>query len=95
VPCAERSGLAALPSEPIDVPGELFEGLPALADQRFELKVTGVFRYTDTWPVAAHLVATSQVDLASLITGRFDLDHAEEALNAYRTPGSLKVMVRP
>jgi L-iditol 2-dehydrogenase len=56
--------------------------------------VTGVFRYTDTWPVAAHLVTTEQVDLSSLITSRFDLGHAEDALNADRTPGSLKAVVQ-
>jgi L-iditol 2-dehydrogenase len=69
--------------------------LPIPVIQNRELTVTGVFRYTDTWPVAAHLAATGQVDLASLVTGRFDLDHAEDALNADLTPGSLKAVVRP
>jgi L-iditol 2-dehydrogenase len=68
--------------------------LPIPVIQNRELKVTGVFRYTDTWPVATHLAATQQVDLASLVTGRFDLDHAEDALNADLTPGSLKAVVR-
>jgi L-iditol 2-dehydrogenase len=68
--------------------------LPIPVIQNRELTVTGVFRYTDTWPVAAHLAATKQVDLASLVTGRFDLDHAEDALNAGLTPGSLKSMVQ-
>jgi L-iditol 2-dehydrogenase len=69
--------------------------LPIPVIQNRELTVTGVFRYTHTWPVATHLAASGQVDLESLVTGRFDLDHAEDALNADRTPGSLKVMVRP
>jgi L-iditol 2-dehydrogenase len=68
--------------------------LPIPVIQNRELKVTGVFRYTDTWPIAAHLTATKQVDLASLVTGRYDLDHAEDALNADLTPGTLKVMVQ-
>jgi L-iditol 2-dehydrogenase len=68
--------------------------LPVSVIQNRELKVTGVFRYTDTWPLAAHLAATKQVDLASLVTGIFDLDHAEDALNADRIPGSLKSIVR-
>jgi L-iditol 2-dehydrogenase len=42
---------------------------------------------------ASVLVATGPVDVALLITGRFDLDHAEEALNADLTPGSLKAAV--
>jgi L-iditol 2-dehydrogenase len=69
--------------------------LPVQVIQNRELTLTGVFRYTGTWPVAAHLAASGQVDLASLVTGRFDLDHAEDALNADRTPGSLKAVVQP
>jgi L-iditol 2-dehydrogenase len=68
--------------------------LPIPVIQNRELTVTGVFRYTGTWPVAAQLAATGQVDLASLVTGRFDLDHVEDALNADQTAGSLKAVVR-
>ena len=68
--------------------------LPIPVIQARELKVTGVFRYTDTWPVAAQLAASGQVDLDSLITHSFDLDHVDEALNADRLPGALKAMVR-
>jgi L-iditol 2-dehydrogenase len=68
--------------------------LPITLIQTRELNVTGVFRYTDTWPTAAHLAATKQVDLASLVTAHFDLEHAEDALNADLSPGSLKAVVR-
>ncbi|MGV9293910.1 NAD(P)-dependent alcohol dehydrogenase [Amycolatopsis sp. NPDC003676] len=68
--------------------------LPIPVIQNRELNVTGVFRYTGTWPVAAQLVASGQADLASLVTGVFDLDRAEDALNADLTPGSLKAVVR-
>jgi L-iditol 2-dehydrogenase len=67
--------------------------LPIPVIQNRELTVTGVFRYTGTWPIAAHLTATGQVDLESLVTGRFDLEHAEDALNADLTPGALKTVV--
>lgn len=67
--------------------------MPIPIIQTRELKVTGIFRYTDTWPVAAYLAATEQVDLASMITGRFDLDHVEDALNADCDPSSLKPIV--
>jgi L-iditol 2-dehydrogenase len=67
--------------------------LPVSVIQAREINVTGVFRYTDTWPTAAHLAASQQVDLASLVTGRFDLENAEEALNADLTAGSLKAVV--
>ena len=69
--------------------------LPIPVIQNRELVVTGVFRYTGTWPVAAHLVGTGQVNLDPLITARFDLDHVADALTADRTPGALKAVVRP
>jgi L-iditol 2-dehydrogenase len=67
--------------------------LPIPVIQSRELIITGVFRYTDTWPVAAQLVASGQVDLDSLVTARFSLEDAEKALNADKTPGSLKTIV--
>lgn len=69
--------------------------LPIEHIQNLEINVTGVFRYTDTWPAAIHLVATGQVDLDSLVTGKFDLDHAAEALEADLDPDSLKAIVYP
>jgi L-iditol 2-dehydrogenase len=67
--------------------------LPIPVIQNRELVVTGVFRYTDTWPTAAELVASGQVNLDDLVTGRFGLDDVDKALDADRTPGSLKTMV--
>lgn len=69
--------------------------LPIEHIQNLEITVTGIFRYTDTWPAAIHLVASGQVDLDSLVTGRFDLDHAAEALDSDTDPASLKSIVYP
>ena len=69
--------------------------MPIPLIQKRELSITGVFRYTDTWPTAAHLVASGQVDLDRLVTGRFSLDDTEKALNADQTLGSLKSIVVP
>ncbi|MCU1424144.1 MAG: NAD(P)-dependent alcohol dehydrogenase [Microbacteriaceae bacterium] len=69
--------------------------LPVEHIQNLEISVTGIFRYTDTWPVAIHLVASGQVDLDALVTGEFDLDHVREALESDRDPSSLKSIVRP
>ena len=63
--------------------------------QNLEINVTGIFRYTDTWPLAIQLVASGQVDLDSLVTGRFDLDHTAEALDSDRDPANLKSVVFP
>jgi L-iditol 2-dehydrogenase len=69
--------------------------LPIEHIQNLEITVTGIFRYADTWPAAIHLVATGQVDLDALVTGKFDLEHAAEALEADLDPASLKAVVYP
>ncbi len=69
--------------------------LPIEHIQNLEISVTGIFRYTDTWPAAIHMVASGQVDLDSLVTGRFDLDHVEDALESDLDPQSLKSVVYP
>lgn len=69
--------------------------LPVSVIQDREISVTGIFRYTNTWPLAIHLVASGQVDVDSLVTGRFDLDHVAQALDSDRDPDSLKSIVMP
>ena len=69
--------------------------LPLPLLQRRELNVTGTFRYAGTWPLALHLAASGQVDLDGLVSARFDLAHAEDALTADAAPGFLKAIVRP
>jgi L-iditol 2-dehydrogenase len=69
--------------------------LPVSVIQDREISVTGIFRYTNTWPLAIHLVASGQVDVDSLVTGRFDLDHVQQALESDRDPDSLKSVVMP
>jgi L-iditol 2-dehydrogenase len=69
--------------------------LPIPVIQNRELTITGVFRYTDTWPTATGLVASGQVDLDSLVTARFGLDDVDKALDADQNPGSLKTKVVP
>ncbi|KWX22400.1 sorbitol dehydrogenase [Mycolicibacterium wolinskyi] len=69
--------------------------LPVGYIQNWEITVTGVFRYTDTWPAAIHLVSSGAVDLDALVTGRYDLDHVAEALDSDTDPASLKSIVNP
>ncbi|GAB3275369.1 NAD(P)-dependent alcohol dehydrogenase [Sinomonas notoginsengisoli] len=69
--------------------------LPVSFIQNREIWLSGVFRYTNTWPLAIQLVADGKVDLDVLVTGRFGLDQAEDALNAGRQPGQLKAVVYP
>ncbi|WP_072804900.1 NAD(P)-dependent alcohol dehydrogenase [Rhodococcoides yunnanense] len=69
--------------------------LPISLIQNRELVLTGVFRYANTWPIARELVTAGLVDLDSMVTSRFGLDGVEDALNADRTPGSIKAVVIP
>ncbi len=69
--------------------------LPISLIQNRELVLTGVFRYANTWPIARELVLSGRVDLDAMVTGRFDLAHVEDALNADALPGSIKAVVIP
>jgi L-iditol 2-dehydrogenase len=69
--------------------------LPIGYIQNMEITVTGVFRYTDTWPAAIHLAASGAVDLDAMVTGRFDLEHVKDALDSDTDPASLKSIVVP
>ena len=41
------------------------------------------------------MVASGQVNLDSLVTGRFDLERADQALESDQDPNSLKSVVYP
>lgn len=60
-----------------------------------ELTVTGIFRYTRTWPIARALVESGQVDLDSLVTHVYGLEQVEEALAADGADDGLKRIIRP
>ncbi len=58
-----------------------------------ELTVTGIFRYTNTWPIARDFLVRGLVDLDSLVTHRYGIEQVEEALTA--EGDALKRIVRP
>ncbi|MGA5463407.1 NAD(P)-dependent alcohol dehydrogenase [Mycobacterium sp. NPDC050041] len=67
--------------------------LPTQVIQNRELMLTGVFRYANTWPTAIALIESKRVDLDAMVTARFPLERAAEALDSDRTPGSVKAVV--
>lgn len=69
--------------------------LPVSRIQSREIEVEGVFRYANTWPLAIQLASSDRVDLDSLVTSTFDLDHTEDALRSASSPETLKAVVRP
>ena len=69
--------------------------LPVSYIQNREIWLSGVFRYTNTWPLAVQLLANGKVDLDVLVTGKFALSESEEALKAGKQAGQLKAVVYP
>ena len=59
--------------------------LPVEHIQNLEITVTGIFRYTDTWPAAIHPRRQRRLS-STLVTGRFGLERADQALEATWTP---------
>lgn len=61
-----------------------------------ELSIVGVYRYAGIYPRVIALAASGQIDLTSMITHRFDLDHTGDALSqGSRDMSSIKSIVRP
>ncbi|MEU6259412.1 NAD(P)-dependent alcohol dehydrogenase [Streptomyces sp. NPDC047043] len=72
------------------------DGLPLGHLQRWEIDLVTSFRYAHAFPTALALAADGRVDLVPLLTGRFPLDAAADALRAPLVdPNHLKVVVRP
>lgn len=67
--------------------------LPTQLIQNRELLLTGVFRYADTWPTAIALVESGRVDLDAMVTARYPLEKAADALDSDLVPGSVKTVV--
>jgi L-iditol 2-dehydrogenase len=70
--------------------------LPVSRIQGYELTVTGVRRYANTYPIALDLIASGKVDTSLVISHRFSLEETEQALTlGRRVPDSLKPVVAP
>jgi L-iditol 2-dehydrogenase len=96
-PAAVADGIGAVrPAGTVVLVGSGAEtmSLPTQLIQNRELVLTGVFRYANTWPTAIALVESGRVDLDAMVTARFPLEKAAEALDSDRTPGSVKTVVR-
>jgi L-iditol 2-dehydrogenase len=70
--------------------------LPVSLIQNREIELTGIFRYTNTWPTAIRLVASGLVDLDALVTHRFGLENVETALlTGVTDPHAIKSVIVP
>ncbi|MDT5322055.1 MAG: L-iditol 2-dehydrogenase [Mycobacterium sp.] len=67
--------------------------LPVQLIQNRELRLTGVFRYANTWPTAIELVRSGRVDLDAMVTARYPLNKTAQALDSDRVSGNVKSIV--
>jgi len=69
--------------------------VPFIADN--EVDISGVFRYANTYKQGIRILSSGMADFGSLVTDRYPLERAAEAMERARTnkSGSLKVMVYP
>jgi L-iditol 2-dehydrogenase len=74
-------------------PGEELN-VPMSFIQNREITLTGTFRYANTYADAIALVATGRIDVRLIITGRYSLEAAEQALQATKQdPTNIKSIV--
>jgi L-iditol 2-dehydrogenase len=74
----------------------IVDGLPLAFLQRFEIDLVTAFRYAHAFPTAIALVSSGAVNIDRIITGRFGLDQAADAVQAPgKDPRHLKVVVTP
>jgi L-iditol 2-dehydrogenase len=70
-------------------------GIPVSTLQERELRITGIFRYMNCYPLAIELLATDKVSGEELITGRFPLSDASMAIRTSGQRGTIKNIVHP
>jgi L-iditol 2-dehydrogenase len=63
--------------------------------QSKELRITGSIGSPGVWPETLRFLANSGIDLSSIVTEHFDVDHAVEALETahHPTPSSIKAHI--
>ncbi|CAK7562633.1 MAG: hypothetical protein SEPTF4163_000481 [Sporothrix epigloea] len=67
---------------------------PTIAMTNKELEVRGIARYTATcFPSAIEMLSRGVVDLASLITARYPLSRAKDALEAVEAGNDIKIII--
>lgn len=63
--------------------------------QSRELQIEGLFRYTNTWPIALDMIATGRVEVDSLVSGVFSLDKLDEAMRRNGDVDTMKFVIDP
>jgi L-iditol 2-dehydrogenase len=77
------------------IPGDDRTSFPASVARRKGLTIALVRRMNDAYPRAIRLAAGGTIDLASLVTHRFPLAAAAEAMQTAARREGLKVIIEP
>ncbi|MGR6543874.1 NAD(P)-dependent alcohol dehydrogenase [Paenibacillus tundrae] len=74
---------------------EIALNVPFIADN--EVDIYGIFRYANTYSAGIEFLSSCQHDVMTLITDRYNLEDAQQAMERalHNKSGSLKVMVYP
>ncbi len=87
-PAGKAIAVGMSPGEEVSVPMSFI--------QNREITLAGTFRYANTYADAIALVASGRIDVRSIITGRYPLRAAEQALQATKQdPTNIKSIVIP
>lgn len=75
--------------------GKSEQTIPFMHLSTNEINVKFLFRYRDTWPRAIRLVAAGKIDVKRIVTSRFPLERAKEAVEhaADRSKFSVKTLI--
>lgn len=75
--------------------GANFQQIPFMHLSTNEITLKFLFRYRDTWPRAIRLVSSGKVNVKQIVTSRFPLEQAKEAVEhaADRTKFSVKTII--
>jgi len=78
----------------VGIPSDDKTSFPASTARRKGLTIKLVRRMKHTYPRAIELVSKGLVDVRSLVTHRFDLEHAAQAFETARQREGIKVMIQ-
>ncbi|SPC65510.1 probable xylitol dehydrogenase [Ustilago sp. UG-2017b] len=75
--------------------GASYQQIPFMHLSTNEITLKFLFRYRDTWPRAIRLVSSGKIDVKQIVTSRFPLEKAKEAVEhaADRTKFSVKTII--
>jgi L-iditol 2-dehydrogenase len=75
--------------------GKSYINLPFMQFSTNEIALKFLFRYRDTWPRAIRLVSSGKIDVKKIVTAKFPLERAKEAVEhaANRSIFSVKTLI--